>query len=193
MSILNNEEVGNRIVELQKKLNINSRQMAISIDGDASYLSKIEKGKKAISKTYIDALIEKHNVNKEWLLFGKGEMFGTNVPHGTKKDGQIDIQKLIDSNYMMAEAMLADARSREKLTDSNAELVRMVSGRPPIENVLKETTQVVAASVNGLREFVLEQFVKKHKFHSFEEAEAVLDKKIGESLDKMKQDGIQIG
>lgn len=88
MIIYDKIEAGKRLIELQEKLKVNSRQFAIAINADPSYVSKMEKGEKGISKTNLKKIEDKYNVNIQWLLFGKESMFkqkenGQNVPHGT--------------------------------------------------------------------------------------------------------------
>lgn len=81
---IDKQAVGNRLIELEKELGIkSSRQFALSIKMDPSYLGKVQRGETAISKKYIDRLAKLYKINTEWLLHGKGEKYGINVPHET--------------------------------------------------------------------------------------------------------------
>ena len=67
--------VGSRLEEMRLALNIKSkRQVALAIGADTSYYSRALKGG-PLSEDYIEAIAAEFNVNKDWLLFGEGEMF----------------------------------------------------------------------------------------------------------------------
>lgn len=85
MILYDKKEAGVRLSQLISDSGLNSRQFALSIDGDPSYLAKMEKGDKGISKTYLEKLEQKYRINREWLLYGTGEMYlnGQKVPYGT--------------------------------------------------------------------------------------------------------------
>lgn len=78
-------EIGKRLTEIIARTGLNTRQFAIAIEGDASYLGKVEKGIKSLSGSYVQKIVSKYHVNKNWLLVGEGSMYkkGTNVPHET--------------------------------------------------------------------------------------------------------------
>ncbi len=90
MSLLDKNEVGERILKLELLLNKNTRQFAKSLmeKGDPSYLGKVEKGEKSLSKAYADSICKIYKVNRNWLLTGQGAIFtnGTNVPHETNSE-----------------------------------------------------------------------------------------------------------
>ena len=83
MVIFDKKEVGNRIIQLQKILVLNNLQFANSIRADPSYLSKVKRGHRSLSKTYLEAIENKCKVRRQWLLFGEGDIFqnGQNVPY----------------------------------------------------------------------------------------------------------------
>lgn len=86
----NKKEAGERLVLFQEKIGLNSRQFAIAIEGDPSYISKMEKGEKGISSTILKKIEDKFNANRQWLLFGTGDPFkyGQNVPRETGKSAK---------------------------------------------------------------------------------------------------------
>lgn len=96
MILYNKQEAGKRLAEIIKNSKLNSRQFALSIDGDPSYLSKMEKGDKGISKTYLEAMEQKYHINREWLLYGTGDAYlnGHNVPRGTYSDASVESLQL---------------------------------------------------------------------------------------------------
>jgi hypothetical protein len=107
---------------------------------------------------------------------------------GYKKDSKpnkenLSIQAIVnltESNRMMAESILIDARTRESLSRSHEELIQMAKGSTV--NGATETLQAVGAKLIALQEFVLEQSVKKAPYHSKQEAQASLNIKTSEAL-----------
>jgi SOS-response transcriptional repressor LexA len=71
-----------RLVKMREKLGISSRKIAMEIGADPSYYAKAEKGG-SISTTYLDALIEKYNIDRSWLYFGDKIDYGENDPRET--------------------------------------------------------------------------------------------------------------
>jgi transcriptional regulator with XRE-family HTH domain len=70
---IDKQGVAERIKEVQTKLDINSRNFAITIGMDPSQLSKIEKGALGISTSYASKINELFGVSVSWLLTGKGD------------------------------------------------------------------------------------------------------------------------
>lgn len=117
MPILNDKEIGNRITQLRDELKFKStREFAMDAKLDVSYFSKIEKGQKPISDNYLDALAGKYGISKDWLLFGRGEMFGTNVPHETKSDKKSSVPQN-PNDLQIAVRELSEATNRHSITD----------------------------------------------------------------------------
>lgn len=81
--LIDNKAAGERLTMLIRELRMNSRQFALSLEIDASYISKMEKGEKAISKKALAKINDKYKVNLEWLMFGRGNLFQSDVPQGT--------------------------------------------------------------------------------------------------------------
>lgn len=106
MSIYDKKEAGKRLTEAIIALGKNSRQFAIAANADPSYIAKIEKGQKPISKTYLNKFEKQFNINHQWLLFGKEEMFlnGTIVPHQEQKEEiRIPDRGILDKYISMLE------------------------------------------------------------------------------------------
>ena len=68
-----------RLKELRKALNIQQGEFAKSIGILQQQLSKYERGENKPSCDFLIKLIEKTNVNINWLLIGKGNMFVENA------------------------------------------------------------------------------------------------------------------
>jgi transcriptional regulator with XRE-family HTH domain len=82
-------EIKERIQEIRRELGISLRDFAKRIYISRSLLSGIEQGKKNINDRTIQLISTEFNVNKDWLLTGKGEMFTAQPP-------DVQLQKLIE-------------------------------------------------------------------------------------------------
>jgi transcriptional regulator with XRE-family HTH domain len=70
---IDKQALAERIKEVQKHFNLNSRKFAAEIGMDTSQLSKIESGNLGLSTSYATTINEQFGVNVNWLLTGKGE------------------------------------------------------------------------------------------------------------------------
>ena len=124
----NKKEAGLRLTQIIEQSGLNSRQFALHIGGDPSYLAKMEKGLKGISPAYIKKIEEKFFVRGHWILFGEGEKnFGQKVPHEIKttpKTNRLgeETNQLSGVDPMIIIASLTN--SLQDLTESNKNLVK---------------------------------------------------------------------
>lgn len=83
MVIFDKQDVGNRISQLQQILGLKNVQFAQALQGDPSYFSKVKKGHQSLSRTFLEAIEATFKVNRQWLLFGTGDIFqnGQNIPY----------------------------------------------------------------------------------------------------------------
>jgi len=104
-------ELGKRLVVLRATLKIkSSRAFAMAIDADPSYFGRAEKGS-SLSDNYIDKIVDLFNVNKEWLLYGNGEMFNPsnsdkNFIANRRNQKTIPIERTLDYYNVGANASL---------------------------------------------------------------------------------------
>lgn len=65
-----------RLIELRNALGMNITAFSKSINVSKSFISLFESGQRDnLSTRTINDICEVHNVNEEWLLYGKGNMF----------------------------------------------------------------------------------------------------------------------
>jgi hypothetical protein len=95
------------------------------------------------------------------------------------------IFNLTESNRMMAEAMLTDARNRESLTRSNERLTLKVTADDP-----QQTSLELIAIRQAVVEFVIEVASGKRYKDRFEAGQAY-SKKVAELIEAAKGKGIQ--
>ncbi|MDR1362429.1 MAG: helix-turn-helix transcriptional regulator [Spirochaetaceae bacterium] len=82
-------EIRDRIQKSREALNVSQREFAKRIFVSKTLLSEIELGNRKVSDKTIQLISTEFNINKEWLITGKGEMFTAPPP-------DIQLQKLID-------------------------------------------------------------------------------------------------
>lgn len=64
-----------RVKKLRKNLKLTQESFGNSIGMTRSNVCNIESGLVTLTEKNIDIISEKHNINKEWLKHGNGEMF----------------------------------------------------------------------------------------------------------------------
>ncbi|AWZ50054.1 XRE family transcriptional regulator (plasmid) [Clostridiaceae bacterium 14S0207] len=72
-----NNDVGLRLKQLRKKLNLTQEQLGNKLCVSRSNIGNIEVGNVTLSERNTKDICELFNVNKNWLLHGDGEMFVT--------------------------------------------------------------------------------------------------------------------
>lgn len=70
-------EIGERIINLQKKLGVNQGDFSKEINISQSVISRVESGKRPPSKALLNAMKIRYSVNPKWVLTGEGSMFLT--------------------------------------------------------------------------------------------------------------------
>jgi len=69
------KKIGERIKQLRKQLGISQDEFAVQIGLKQRTLSYIENGNRSILCSIVKKIHKEFNVNLEWIIFGKGEMF----------------------------------------------------------------------------------------------------------------------
>lgn len=67
--------MNNRVRDLRKQLKLTQESFGKTIGMTRSNVCNIESGLVSLTDKNIDIICEKHNVNKNWLIKGDGEMF----------------------------------------------------------------------------------------------------------------------
>jgi transcriptional regulator with XRE-family HTH domain len=87
-----------RLKAVRQTLNISQKIFARSIFISTSYYACIESGHRKIKDSILDSVSKIYNVNKNWLLTGKGGMFDTEPPD-VKLEELIDIFKRLNGYF----------------------------------------------------------------------------------------------
>ena len=70
-----NYEIGKRVRKIRLQKGISQEQFGELIGMKKAAVSKIENGDNSLSRSNLISIWKQFNINEEWLLYGKGEMF----------------------------------------------------------------------------------------------------------------------
>lgn len=70
-----NYEIGKRVRKIRLQKGISQEQFGELIGIKKAAVSKIENGDNSLSRSNLIYICKQFNINEEWLLYGKGEMF----------------------------------------------------------------------------------------------------------------------
>lgn len=70
-----NYEIGKRVRKIRLQKGISQEQFGELIGIKKAAVSKIENGDNSLSRSNLISICKQFNINEEWLLYGKGEMF----------------------------------------------------------------------------------------------------------------------
>jgi len=87
--------VNARIKAVRKTLGLSQRAFCKSIFLSHSFLAQIESGNRKPNERIYELISNKYNVNKDWLVTGKGEMFSGPAPD-VELEQLIEIYKELD-------------------------------------------------------------------------------------------------
>lgn len=93
---INYSDIGSRLKEIRKHLKIQQKEMAKTLEIQASYLCDIEAGKGNPGPDFFIKLSTQYNINLHYLLMGSGEMFVRTGPQKVKTE-EFDISDGIDT------------------------------------------------------------------------------------------------
>lgn len=70
-----NDEIGKRVRKIRLQKGISQEQFGELIGIKKAAVSKIGNGDNSLSRSNLISICKQFNINEEWLLYGKGEMF----------------------------------------------------------------------------------------------------------------------
>jgi len=119
---LNHSEIMERYAQVRKDKGLSFRKLADILGISYGVIQNIEhKRVEKVSNTYINLLCDKLNVNKEWLLYGEGEMYKNEQESIAYAELVGKIAKVQDKNI---KRLLEKAMKLKE--DDLAKIVRMV-------------------------------------------------------------------
>jgi len=72
--------IQDRLIKIRDSFNLTQKEFAKGIFVSQTYYSNIENGNKKMNDRVIALICSQYGVNKQYLLYGKGEMFSENLP-----------------------------------------------------------------------------------------------------------------
>ena len=84
-----------RLKESRQALGLSQRAFCRVIYLSQSFYAQLEGGTKSVNDRIVELIVEKHHINKEWLVTGKGTMFGK-IPPDPQMDQLVEIFKELD-------------------------------------------------------------------------------------------------
>jgi transcriptional regulator with XRE-family HTH domain len=110
-----------RIKAVRKALGLSQRAFCKGIFLSHSFYAQIESGTRKANARIYELISTKYNVNKEWLLTGKGEMFSGPTPD-VELEQLIEIYKELDPlfrEYIMLQIkQLLNVQKRNKIAEN---------------------------------------------------------------------------
>jgi len=100
-----------RLKAIRHTLNLSQKVFAKGIFISTSHYACLETGHRKIKDSILDSVSKIYNVDKEWLLTGKGEMFDS-APPDVKLDELVVIFKRLNTHFQGY--LLEQAKSLEK-------------------------------------------------------------------------------
>ncbi|MDR2965477.1 MAG: helix-turn-helix domain-containing protein [Treponema sp.] len=72
--------ISKRLKNIRQSLNLSQKNFAKSLFISTSYYTLLETGNRRAKDSFLDLVCKIYNVNKNWLLFGKGDVFTAEPP-----------------------------------------------------------------------------------------------------------------
>jgi len=85
-----------RLKKIRKYLNLSIREFSKEIAYSHSVYGQVEHGDRDPTDRIIQLIASRFNINKEWIMTGKGDMFSSDPPD-MRLDRILEIYKTIDS------------------------------------------------------------------------------------------------
>lgn len=115
-------EINNRIKAVRKSLKLSQSNFGKSLFISQDTVSLLERGKQNPTERQILDICEKFNVNEEWLMFGKGEMFRDVLKeldlHKDIKQTTNDLYSLDEEDREMIKDLIRSMKSKYEKRES---------------------------------------------------------------------------
>ena len=94
-----NYEIGKRVRKIRLQKGISQEQFGELIGIKKAAVSKIENGDNSLSSSNLISICKQFNINEEWLLYGKGEMF---IPESRENEIRAFFENAMSSDTDLA-------------------------------------------------------------------------------------------
>lgn len=140
MKTQSTSQIGSRIKDLIIQLELNQTSFAESIGVSQNAIFKTISGQTTPRFSFIDTILKTYpNINRDWLLEGKGEMFNTSTPKPTPEDSYLQTYlKQLEEKF---EKLL---NQKDKLIESQQYLIEHLSGQlGKLDGVVEEAKVIL--------------------------------------------------
>ena len=110
--MVNSASIKDRVKAIRKELKLSQMEFGKRIYISQSLLTEIEAGNRKVNNRVIQLIVSQYNVNKEWLLTGKGAMFITPPPN-IKKERLLAVFNELDD--MLQDYLLLQSKELLKI------------------------------------------------------------------------------
>jgi SOS-response transcriptional repressor LexA len=139
-----------RLKTVRETLNINQNEFARTLGFAPSFISDIERDKKELSRELLQKLLEKYQININWLLSGTGEMFLANMGKESSNPPQIPkLTFMIDQRLVKIEAQIGEIRNCLNETSKNTSEFGLFTKDPEPDYEIRENIDYVDNVVAG--------------------------------------------
>lgn len=94
-----NYEIGKRVRKIRLQKGISQEQFGELIGIKKAAVSKIENDDNSLSRSNLISICKQFNINEEWLLYGKGEMF---IPESRENEIRAFFENALSSDTDLA-------------------------------------------------------------------------------------------
>lgn len=92
-------QIGNRVKKVRLQKGISQEQFGELIGIKKAAVSKIENGENSLSKSNLISICRQFNINKDWLLYGTGDML---IPQSKENEIRNFFENIISSDTDLA-------------------------------------------------------------------------------------------
>ena len=109
---MDSKNLGNRVRQVRKSKNMTQTEFGFKLGISHSHVSNIENGKENASNTLVLMMCSTFQIDREWLLFGEGEM------HASRLDSE-DVNERFEYNISLYKQLFEQAQSFVKKEQYN--------------------------------------------------------------------------
>ena len=128
-----------RLKEARKKLKLTQEKLGESVGLNRDGIASLETGKVKISTVFAIALEYIHGINREWLLFGKGNCF-------------IQKEKKLTEVILQNQDTITRFKDPEKGLENNEHLIVIEKASEKIYQKVSEYLKITRQTIDMLRE-----------------------------------------
>jgi transcriptional regulator with XRE-family HTH domain len=147
--VLDKKAIGNRLKEAREAKGLNKSSFAEQAGIDISQYSKAERGIEGLGPDKLKLLVNKHGINADYLVTGKGEILQNNLP--TKEEFQLQSPVHFTADQLFAMYMKSVER-QDKLLEAQVGILKSIESKMAQESTQAIVNKKVSALDDKLNE-----------------------------------------